>query len=83
MFVLGDRKVQYRFCIPVIPEKTCAPKELAVVMETETTNWRVYMSTARCKCRNNIYQLSNWWKRNKVWMYEYHCEKVAFYDVQI
>ncbi|XP_060085066.1 uncharacterized protein LOC132564426 [Ylistrum balloti] len=70
-----EQLVQYRFCIPVMPERTCDKDDLAVVMETETSNWRVYMAMARCKCPNNVFQLSNWWKRNKVWMYEYGCQK--------
>ncbi|KAK3610096.1 hypothetical protein CHS0354_032191 [Potamilus streckersoni] len=79
----ADKTVQYRFCIPIIPDKDCQLDELAVTMETETDGWSPHVREVRCACPGNIYELVGWWRHKThlsnnmtgLWIYEYYCHK--------
>jgi len=80
----ADRTVQYRFCVPIIPERLCDPGDLAITMATSTQSWNPFIREARCACPESTYQLLGWWRhptsqhdnRTGQWIYEYSCEKV-------
>ncbi|XP_052765474.1 uncharacterized protein LOC128206831 [Mya arenaria] len=79
----ADRTVQYRFCVPILPQRECDPGDLAVTMGTSTSEWSPHVREARCSCPENTYQLLGWWRhptskhnnRTGQWIYEYFCEK--------
>ncbi|KAL4217645.1 hypothetical protein ACF0H5_022387 [Mactra antiquata] len=79
----ADKTVQYKFCVPIIPERECEPGALAVTLGTSMGDWSPHIREARCACPDNLYQLLGWWRHptykhdNKTgqWIYEYFCEK--------
>ncbi|KAL3891790.1 hypothetical protein ACJMK2_004037 [Sinanodonta woodiana] len=79
----SDKTVQYRFCIPIIPDRDCQLDELAVTMETETDGWSPHVREVRCACPGNMYELVGWWRHKThlsnnttgLWIYEYYCDK--------
>ncbi|KAH3709861.1 uncharacterized protein LOC127857700 [Dreissena polymorpha] len=79
----ADKTVQYRFCVPIIPERECQPGDLAVTMATTSGEWSPHVREARCACPDNMYELLGWWRHHmskydnntSQWIYEYFCEK--------
>ncbi|CAI9719017.1 Hypothetical predicted protein [Octopus vulgaris] len=72
-----DMIVQYKLCGPIMPERICNDDEVAALMETEVNGWHIHMREERCRCKNNIFYLRGWEKRNNLWIYEYRCKKVV------
>lgn len=71
-----DMIVQYKLCGPIMPERICTPEDkIAAKMETEVNGWHIHMREERCRCKDNIFYLNGWEKRNNLWIYDYGCTK--------
>lgn len=62
-----------------MPERICTPEDkIAAKMETEVNGWHIHMREERCRCKDNIFYLNGWEKRNNLWIYDYGCTKVRY-----
>ena len=78
MFVAGDWLVQYKFCEPIIPRRTCADQDVvAAVVEADSNGWNPRLKSMHCRCPKGFYHLRGWIRESaQHWDYHYTCERV-------